>query len=254
MKHLKKFLFLSLLFLFISPVFAEVYKLDAIVSFYAEDFHGKKTSNGEIFNMYDLTCASKNFAFDTELKVTNLANGKSVIVRVNDRGPFVPDRELDLSKAAAIKLGMVASGTAHVKIEVVKPGPDSKLSRDTIAAANKIMVKRFGPDWNKSAGNSTSAKSSTQTKPSIHEANTKTVNSAPANAIFEIQVGSYSTKENAQKSAKKLHSLGFEDIFIRTSNETYKVVLKNVKKSTIQNTANKLSASGYKDFIIRVQK
>ena len=80
-----------------------LYKNDVTASYYAEKFHGKRTSNGEIFNMNDLTCAHKSLPFNTILKVTNLSNGKSVQVRVNDRGPFVAGREIDLSKAAAKK-------------------------------------------------------------------------------------------------------------------------------------------------------
>ncbi|MBO5825650.1 MAG: septal ring lytic transglycosylase RlpA family protein [Treponema sp.] len=105
-----------------------LYKNDVTASYYAEKFHGKRTSNGEIFNMNDLTCAHKSLPFNTILKVTNLSNGKSVQVRVNDRGPFVAGREIDLSKAAAKKLGMINSGTAKVKIQIVKMGKNDKLS------------------------------------------------------------------------------------------------------------------------------
>ena len=97
-----------------------ILKSNAVASFYAEQYHGKKTSNGEIFNMNDLTAAHKTLPFGTVLKVTNLANGKSVQVRVNDRGPFVAGREIDLSKEAARRLDMISSGTANVKIVVLQ--------------------------------------------------------------------------------------------------------------------------------------
>ena len=91
--HCGKFFFLVIGMIFIqSGLFSEIYKEKAIVSFYADDFHGKKTSSGEFFNMNDFTCANKFLPFDTYLKVTNLANNLNVIVRVNDRGPFVEDR------------------------------------------------------------------------------------------------------------------------------------------------------------------
>ena len=77
-----------IILIFSGAVFAKPYKNNVVVSYYAEDFHGKKTSNGEIFNMWAMTCAHKSLPFDTILKVTNRANGKSVQVRVNDRGPF----------------------------------------------------------------------------------------------------------------------------------------------------------------------
>jgi rare lipoprotein A len=89
-------------------------------SYYGEEFHGKKTASGEIFNKWDYTCAHKKLPFNTKVKVTNLKNQKSVIVRVNDRGPFVKGRIVDLSFAAAKKIGMVKQGVVKVKIEVIR--------------------------------------------------------------------------------------------------------------------------------------
>jgi len=92
---------------------------EGIASWYGPNFHGKYTSNGEIYNMYALTAAHKTLPMDTIVKVTNLDNGKSVIVRINDRGPFVKNRIIDLSYAAAKKIGIDKTGTAHVKLEVI---------------------------------------------------------------------------------------------------------------------------------------
>ncbi len=85
-------------------------------SWYGKKFHGYLTSNGEIYDMYAMSAAHKNLPLPTYLKVTNLANNKSVIVRVNDRGPFHPSRIIDLSYSAAYKLNMLKAGTAKVKI------------------------------------------------------------------------------------------------------------------------------------------
>jgi len=90
-----------------------------IASWYGPNFHGKKTSNGEWYDMYAMTAAHKTLPMNTIVKVTNLLNGKSAIVRINDRGPFVKNRIIDLSYAAANKLGIVASGTAPVRLEVL---------------------------------------------------------------------------------------------------------------------------------------
>ncbi len=90
-----------------------------VASWYGKDFHGKKTSNGEIYNMHDMTAAHKTFPMNTMLKVTNLKNNKSVVVRVNDRGPFVGTRIIDLSYLAATRLEMVANGTGPVGLEVI---------------------------------------------------------------------------------------------------------------------------------------
>ncbi|MGP1485092.1 MAG: septal ring lytic transglycosylase RlpA family protein [Campylobacter sp.] len=94
-------------------------RASGIASWYGPDFHGKKTSNGEIYNMNDLTAAHKTLPMNTMVKVTHINNGKSVIVRVNDRGPFVAGRVIDLSKAAATAINMIGTGTAPVKLEVV---------------------------------------------------------------------------------------------------------------------------------------
>jgi rare lipoprotein A len=95
------------------------YTEKGMASYYGKDFHGKKTACGEKFDMYEFTGAHKKLPFNTLVKVTNLSNGKSVIVRINDRGPFTKKRIIDLSKAAASRIDMLRSGVASVKIEVV---------------------------------------------------------------------------------------------------------------------------------------
>ncbi|MEK7818804.1 MAG: septal ring lytic transglycosylase RlpA family protein [Bacteroidota bacterium] len=91
-------------------------------SYYAHDFHGKRTANGEIYNMNGLTAAHRTFPFGTILNVTNLSNKKSVRVRVTDRGPFKLERIIDLSLGAAIEIGIVEKGTGEVKVEVLEWG------------------------------------------------------------------------------------------------------------------------------------
>ena len=91
-------------------------------SWYGPKFHGKYTANGEVYDQMALTAAHKHLSFGTLLKVTNPKNGRSVIVRINDRGPYIEGRELDLSKGAAIELGILAKGVAKVKIQEVSLG------------------------------------------------------------------------------------------------------------------------------------
>ena len=96
--------------------------LEGIASYYADDYHGKVTSNGEVFNMNDLTAAHRTFPFGTNIRVTNLENKKTVVVRINDRGPFKDGRIIDLSLAAAKELDLIRDGTARVKLEVLEWG------------------------------------------------------------------------------------------------------------------------------------
>lgn len=103
-----------------TPMKSEVgYKEEGIASWYGRKFHGYYTSNGEVFNMFSMTAAHKTLPLPSFVKVTNLHNGRSAIVRVNDRGPFHEDRIIDLSYAAAYKLGYHANGTAKVKLEAI---------------------------------------------------------------------------------------------------------------------------------------
>ncbi len=98
---------------------AEGYTEKGVASWYGKKFHGRKTSNGETYDMYAMTAAHKTLPMNVYLKVTNLDNGRSTVVRVNDRGPFVRSRIIDLSYSAAKELGVVGPGTAPVRIEAL---------------------------------------------------------------------------------------------------------------------------------------
>ena len=230
---MKRFSILIIGILFFTSLCAEVYKTGVTASYYAEDFHGKRTSNGERFNMNDYTCAHKSLPFNTILKVTNLANGKTCEVRVNDRGPFVAAREIDLSKAAAIKLGMIGSGTTKVKLEIVKKGPNTKLSQQTAASASKIMA-RLG-------GSSASKK--------------KTVNLTPG-TYWDIQLGAFSSKENAKEFARKVSRAGFRDIVLQTSKSksVIRVAIKEVPAEKVHSTQAKLTNAGFTEQTLKKRK
>ena len=90
-----------------------------VASFYGKRFHGRLTANGERFNMNAMTAAHKTLPFGTKVRVTYPRNGRSVVVRINDRGPFIKGRHIDLSRGAAQKLGMISSGHARVKMDIV---------------------------------------------------------------------------------------------------------------------------------------
>ncbi|MDR1947095.1 MAG: septal ring lytic transglycosylase RlpA family protein [Desulfovibrio sp.] len=93
------------------------FREEGIASWYGPDFHGKKTANGENYDMYGMTAAHKLLPFGTKVLVTNKENGKSAVVRINDRGPFVGDRVIDLTRTAAERIGMIAKGTAPVVLQ-----------------------------------------------------------------------------------------------------------------------------------------
>ena len=89
------------------------------VSWYGPGFHGRRTANGEIFDTNEMTMAHRSLAFGSKVRVTNLDNGRSIVVRVNDRGPYVGGRIADLSHAAASRLGFVEDGVVHARIELI---------------------------------------------------------------------------------------------------------------------------------------
>lgn len=113
-------------------------------SWYGPGFHGRRTSSGEVFDMHAMTAAHKTLPIPSYVRVTNLSNGKKVVVRINDRGPFHGDRVLDLSKGAAEKLGFVNQGHANVKIEVLKAGDSlshAVATRSKSATAMPVVAK-----------------------------------------------------------------------------------------------------------------
>jgi rare lipoprotein A len=259
-----------LVFLFVSSFYvfaAKVYKSSATASYYGKDFHGKKTSNGEVFNMNDLTCAHKSLPFDTILRVTNLSNGKTVKVRVNDRGPFVVGREIDLSTAAAKKLDMMSTGTAKVKIEILKMGPDTALSRQTAEKAREIMAKKEGTSKSSSSGKkkstSTSKKKTTESQKTENEVNNgdnlkdATQNNGnngdnPEQPVYwDVQIGAFKSKENARKRAKALSEAGFSSIVIQKTGEIYRVAIKEVKSEDVAELEGKLQEKGFSEYTIR---
>lgn len=133
-----------------------IYHSEGIASWYGPGFHGRKTANGERFDSYDLTAAHKTLPFNTLVRVTNLENGKSTIVRINDRGPYAGGRIIDLSYAAKQEIGM--SGLARVRLEIVQsPEPDNtekpyySLFEDVLSNASHIYAE-YNKDEYKAGG------------------------------------------------------------------------------------------------------
>ncbi|MBR9910501.1 MAG: septal ring lytic transglycosylase RlpA family protein [Gammaproteobacteria bacterium] len=121
---------------------------EGVASWYGTKFHGRQTSNGELYSMYGMTAAHKTLPIPSYVRVTNLQNGRQVVVRVNDRGPFLHDRIIDLTYAGASKLGFLKHGTAPVRIEVVEPGQNigtATAAATTMATATAIAQPQPQP-------------------------------------------------------------------------------------------------------------
>lgn len=163
---------------------AEGYRERGKASWYGAKFHGHRTSNGEVFNMYALSAAHRSLPLPSYVRVTNLDNGKSIIVRVNDRGPFHSGRIIDLSYAAAHKLGFSNRGTAHVEVEaIVVPPPGGKAPA---LVADRAVAAQAKP-------------------PSIPGIGQAAASDVPV-ALF-VQVGAFSTAEAARQLSERVRSV-----------------------------------------------
>jgi len=127
------------------------YKATGVASWYGRKFHGHLTSNGETYDMFDMTAAHKTLPLPSFVEVTNTANGKTAIVKVNDRGPFHDNRLIDLSYSAAYKLGIYQSGTGNVTIKALLPS-DAKIPGtyiQVLAASNLVNVQSLAATLSK---------------------------------------------------------------------------------------------------------
>lgn len=206
-----------LILLAVSPAFTFE---EGWASWYGGKFHGRETASGEIFNTNDFTAAHRTLAFGTRLKVTNTANGKSVIVRVNDRGPFVKGRIIDLSQAAAIELDMIGAGTAYVRIEQI--GSESPAAG--LASPGGSEAPAASPAGTKSGG----------TAPSLL-----------------VQVASYRVKENAVETRDLLIKNGIDAELETTSQGMIRVVIGNVQSASLRDLKQNLAGLGFPQVLIR---
>jgi rare lipoprotein A len=173
-----------------------------IASWYGPKFHGRLTSNKERYDMYQLTAAHKTLPFDTRVRVTNLENGLAVLVRINDRGPFVDDRIIDLSLAAAKKLNMIKSGTTSVELKAeYYPNQTNKTERQP---ANKFGVQ---VGFFREIQNAKSLKEQTR------ESFVQKFNSN-GDQFYRVVVGKYNHFDQAWNSLNKLKSNGFSKAFV----------------------------------------
>lgn len=170
------------------------YRERGVASWYGKKFHGNLTSNREIYDMYEMTAAHKTLPLPTYVRVRNLRNNKSIIVRVNDRGPFVHNRIIDLSYAAALKLDMVKDGTSMV--EVTAYPFDAPVATDVPDSAPTTRV---------------ASNSSLQSVPSV-VAETKT--EAPLENRIFVQVGAFGDRANADRRVRSLSQSGIDGVAI----------------------------------------
>ena len=176
---------------------------NGVASWYGPNFHAKKTSNGEYYNMYTMTAAHKTLPMNTILKVINKRNNKSVIVRINDRGPFVNDRIIDLSKAAADELDIIKYGTSKVKLIVLGFNNKKMIS----SSGTRLM----GGSFSRTTSIKSYDTSRIKKKKKNNKYKKKKVIYNKNSGNFKIQLGSFKEKKRAIKHKKELSYLEIGD-------------------------------------------
>lgn len=183
-----------------------------VASWYGRKFHGRKTSNGEVYDMYAMSAAHKTLPMGVYVKVTHLGNGRHVIVRVNDRGPFVAGRVIDLSYAAAKQLGIVDSGTALVQVEALGFRQSSQGQ-----VAYRAPVSYDSGRFAVQIGAFSAAESAYRLAARMRSRYGKAVVSAiivNGQKIYRVRAGDFKSLEQAEKATRKFIAEGFSGSYI----------------------------------------
>lgn len=197
------------------------YSERGIASWYGDDFHGKATANGECYNMYAFTAAHRTLPLPTIARITNLENNRSVVVKINDRGPFARGRILDLSYAAAQSLGVVRNGTAPVLVEAIG-GPHhekkglfggSSSSRPALALGKNDTMAETLPSYSPQAMKEEDLLSAPAyglpAPPPVEER--KLTSTVPLkNSLVYVQVGAYAEQQRANSQLKAMNNAGVD--------------------------------------------
>jgi rare lipoprotein A len=187
-----------------------------IASWYGRKFHGRPTSTGERYNMYGYTAAHKTLPFDTYVKVTNLNNGKHTVVRINDRGPFVKGRIIDLTYAAAHAIGMTEEGVVPARIVALgyarKKHKGAKWVREYVKPASYELG-----DFTIQVGAFTQEQNARRLHASLnrkYRGATVDVFDGGAQRFYRVRVGKYTHLHKARAAAKRLQKQGFSNAFV----------------------------------------
>lgn len=188
------------------------YRERGVASWYGKKFHGRRTSNGEIYDMYAMTAAHKTLPLPSYVRVRNLNNGRSVVVRVNDRGPFLDNRLIDLSYAAASRLGIIGTGTGIVEVEgvgtnepvVTAATPPVQIVRTAVAAEPPRLYLQVGAF--------ASRDNAEALRNRLASANLKPVHVEPAQLdgtpLYRVRIGPMDSVDQSDRMAARVHAQG----------------------------------------------
>lgn len=178
---------------------AKGFKQTGKASFYGTKFHGLRTSSGEPYDMYAMSAAHRNLPLPSYARVTNTANGKSVIVKVNDRGPFHSERVMDLSYAAAARLDILKAGVGNVKIEALDPADFAQQAAKTSAPV--VQMANEAPKFFVQVGAFSAKGNASALQSRLAELIYSPINIESADGIHRVHVGPFFNREDAEKAA-----------------------------------------------------
>jgi rare lipoprotein A len=188
------------------------YKKQGVASWYGKRFHGKKTSTGEVYDMYAMTAAHTVLPIPSYAKITNPVNGRSVIVRINDRGPFKRDRLIDLSYAAAYQLRLIKQGSGLVEVETIDTSPEAlrKISTDSsmqTASAPQNESQNTSPEKLMPNNNTSAVQNAAIEVTPVAIPVSMTITATPINSQFYVQAGAFKNEVNGDLLQKKIQGL-----------------------------------------------
>jgi rare lipoprotein A len=261
-----------------------IFRQEGIASWYGSEFDGRPTASGEIFNSALLTAAHPTLPFGTVLIITNTHNNRKVSVRVNDRGPFVSARILDVSRAAAEQLDMLSTGTAPVLVESAGPVvfPPGTGAAPAVSSAPPGGPGIIDPGWAAAPGEGAAPTAvpppppepaPTPRQPAALPMQPRAMPAVPeyegisgapaailkpavppvANKTYRLQVGSYRIARNAVDAFDRLKNAGLNPAYERNG-EFFRVVLAGIRAEDVQSVAEKLGAAGFREALIREER
>ncbi len=180
---------------------------NGIASWYGPDFHGKPTANGEIYDMNDLTAAHRTLPFNTVVLVENIDNGRTVVVRINDRGPYVGNRIIDLSRQAAREIDMIQTGIANVEIYLIEEG-DRPITSQNISNRESYTIQIASFEREQEAINHANTISGTRVE-RVGSGNS---------VVFRVYYGVYNTREAAVRAQRDLSARGINGFVKQAEN------------------------------------
>ncbi len=190
-----------------------------IASWYGNKFHGNKTASGEVYDMYAMTAAHKTLPLGTYVKVVNLDNDRSAVVRVNDRGPFVDGRVIDLSYLAASKIGIAQCGTGRVRLEALgKDHPQAGPSRRELAAV-ALPPDAEKPYFTLQMGSFTNRQNAVNLREALtrdHEPARIVIFHDGGRTFYRVRLGRYATQEEGERARQKMLTEGFRNVKVLT--------------------------------------